>query len=67
MWTVGGKIVDGSANSYGEYTAAVFFGYVIRFIGGHVALVNVTTLIIYRGGSRVVSQKCIVYNSPHVI
>ena len=50
MWKVGGKIVDGDVNPYCQYTAAGrFLCYVIRFIGGHEALVNVTTLIIYRG------------------
>ena len=53
MWKVGGKIVDGDVNLYCQYTAAGrFLCCVIRFIGGHEALGNVTTLIIYRGGSR---------------
>ena len=53
MWKVGGKIVDGDVNPYCQYTAAGrFLCYVTRFIGGHEALVNVTTLIICRDGSR---------------
>ena len=41
MWTVSDKIVDGDANSYCQYTAAGrFLCYVIRFIGGHAALVT---------------------------
>ena len=53
MWKVGGKIDDGDVNPYCQYTAAGrFLCYVTRFIGGHEALVNVATLIIYRGGYR---------------
>ena len=53
MWKVGGKIVDGEVNPCCQCTAAGrFLCCVIRFIGGHEALGNVTTLIIYRGGSR---------------
>ena len=53
MWKVGGKIVDGDVNPYCQYTAAGrFLCYVTRFIDGHEALVNVTTLIICRDGSR---------------
>ena len=36
-----------------------FLCYVIRFIGGHEALVNVTTLIIYRGGYRGRAQEAL--------
>ena len=52
MWTVSGKNSWWWRQLILPVYSCRFLCYVIRFIGGHAALVNVTTLIIYSGGSR---------------